>query len=169
MSSFDERPPPLPSSHWQPPQNELDQFKAKWSWIGWQILKWTPIALITVGILGAGGPVLAAAFLGIVVIVAWSYKAGRLSDLAFWSIFSVLTVCIAIFGFQIFDAGAVSSHLPELLGSLFFPMILTLGGRKNPRVMRVAVILAMAAYSIGLYQITASPGFEVKRSSSLLR
>lgn len=155
MDNFDKRPPPLPPQL-RPLQNELQQFQAKWIWIGWQILKWAPDAFLTIGIFGLAGPVASAAFLALLAAFTWAYSAGRMADLVFWIAFAVLAVVISVFGFQILSSSFAPKYFPEFLGSLLLPMLLTLGGRRNPRIIKVVIILSMMAFSISLYQIENS-------------
>jgi hypothetical protein len=157
MSEWRDLPPPTPSGNAARDPTDLEKFKAKWTWVGWQILKWIPLVLIAVAISNSDGPAAAAAFLGLVLLVAWAYSQQKVIDLLYWTAVVIFLAVAAALAFSIWDnAGeAAINFWPEILGSLFVPMILTLAGRKKPRWMKLAIIASLALIVVGLAQINS--------------
>jgi hypothetical protein len=138
---------------------DLDRYKAKWRWLGWQFLLWSPIPLIVVAILSQKGePIAAALFLAAIAGSIKLYQLGYLFRYLWSALFWIATLVLTASLIELSEPlRAVIPYVslgwlaPYILGMLLVPMIALIAGKKTGR-LKLGVLVALGAIAAALFQ-----------------
>lgn len=135
--------------------DNFDEFKARWRWLGWQLLIWSPIPLVAVAIFAQREEAIGAA-----AFLAGVAGAIKVYDLGFhWKVLGVATGLAAIAAIIAFAPTfiAVARHASlkwtasYSLGMLLIPLIVTTYG-KTKNLLGISVVVALIAIAVSLWQ-----------------